>query len=527
MRMFLISLLILLTGTVIMPQASFAQEAMPDFDDPLPLPPPPVDDAPALPPPVSGNAGNVVTALPPLGKVEEVTAPASLPLSIDGATTAAINTDTQKTPDTPETPRPAKIMGGRVNVRAGPNTQYESVAVLTTGAQITVLAKAGEWLKIMFPDDQLVSIHKNYVDAQIAGEIPETGVAGTVKQDNAEVRAFYWDKSTIVGTVNKGDPVTIKQERGQWYRILPPVSARAYVFAEYVKIDSNEPLPADKSPAPENPNIDLSATKTDATAGNIKLSENDKKVSALKEQYFGRLIQREKVEEENINQQANAITEALDNLEARLREIDNQTQSSITYPVNTTTVGSSAWNAPDPMYGGYTGWLENIGRLGGAPSSFRLIKGGEIRFYLRSLQFNLEEYVGKRVWVNGNVELASGASANVLNIDQLRVLTDAENQTIGSGQTQSQPVAENIITDQATYIETYVTPTAESAVPVNPNTLPEYVGSASGSSALEPLSNTGIETIPSAIGDNSVSPGTSGVDFDFNTDEGPLMIDMD
>ncbi|MCC8179364.1 MAG: SH3 domain-containing protein [Planctomycetes bacterium] len=452
-----------------------------DFGDMPPLPPPLLDDSPPPPPlntpsasqltpppaTLTGTTGAADLAPPPsfpsgftegllaqpstpapttpttpsIPSAAEIGAPTDtgmplLPPSMDTFGQAALPTETASpiappsleaapTPMIPETPRPAKITGGRVNVRAGPNTQYESIAVLTTGVPVTVLARHGEWFKIIFPSDQLASIHKTLVDADITGEIPEAGLPGIVNQDNADVHAYYWDKSTVVGQLNKGDPVIIKQERGQWYRIDAPDTARAYVSAQYVRLDGGGEVAVDSAPAPVNPAVDLTAGRADA-AGKLVLSEDDRRVAAIKEAYFNRLREQEAAREEEVVETVNRLTEALDDFDARLAELDREASSLLAYPVETTQIGSAAWAPPDPLYGGYTGWLENIGRVGGAPASFRLTKGGEIRFYLRSDRFNLADYVGRRVFVNGAIELAAGANANVLNVSEVRPLTDSE-----------------------------------------------------------------------------------------------------
>ncbi len=445
-------------------RASAGQDAF-DFGDMPPLPPPLLDDAPA-PPPLSmpetpsmsplvppGLTPPPATASTPAATTPSVTSPLAPPLVPPPLTPPAVTPTAGDGPDvTPvdlpsevggapaapaapvqavvsapvdETPRPGRITGGRVNVRAGPSTQYESIDVLTTGAPVTVLARNGEWFKIVFPADKLASIHKNFVNADIAGEIPEEGIAGIVNQNDVDVHAFYWDRSTVVGKLNQGDQVTIRQERGQWYRINAPESARAYVFAEYVRVDGNEQVAVDSTPPPENPAVDLTQGKQDAT-GRLKLSENDRKANELKEAYFSRLQERYQRQQEEAVVQVNQLEQALDSLEQQIKQIEQETSSLYSYPVSTTTLGSADILPADPMYGGFYGYVDNIGRVGGAPASYRLTKNGEIRYYLRSDSFDLAAYVGQRVWVNGAVELASGATANVLNVNQIRTLTEAE-----------------------------------------------------------------------------------------------------
>jgi hypothetical protein len=223
--------------------------------------------------------------------------------------------------------------------------------------------------------------------------------------------------------LNKGDQVIIRQERGQWYRIVAPATARAYIFAEYVRVDAGGEVAADSAPPPINPSIDLSQGQPDAT-GRLKLSENDRRAAALKEAYFRRIQDQFARDEESQNLVAERIFDSLGELEARIKAIDEEVASRISYPMAATDLGSAAWAPPDPLSGGYTGWVENIGRVGGAPASFRLSKGGEIRFYLRSDRFSLADFAGRRVWVNGNIE--PSPSGNILNVDQIRILSDQE-----------------------------------------------------------------------------------------------------
>lgn len=479
MRKHVLALILALTAIAAGFNYAAAMEGF-DLGDMPPLPPPVLDDTPATspaPPPLGGGAvlgqspaapvssplsppGGVVAPPPPAASAPSFSTPMPPPPPLSPSSQPAGGVSAALTPppslgappslptvapvvSANETPSPGKITGGRVNVRAGPNTQYESIAVLTTGSPVTVLAKHGDWYKIIFPADQLASIHKNYVTAEISGEIPEAGLPGTVSQDDADVHAFYWDKSTVVGKLSKGDPVIIKQERGQWYRIAAPATARAYVFAEYVRVDGGQQVAADATPAPVNPNLEMT-TSADGTGVKARLSKDDEKIIALKEAHFKRMREqyyRNQEEEEaaakeaadRLAKQATQLESALEDLDARLQAIDQETTQRVShiydsvYNMTTvTSVGSAAWAPPDPAYGGYTGWVENIGRVGGAPATYRLTKGGEIRFFLRSNMFNLEEFVGRRVWLNGVIEPAAGGSASILSVEQIRILTELE-----------------------------------------------------------------------------------------------------
>ena len=56
---------------------------------------------------------------------------------------------------------------------------------------------------------------------------------------------------------------------------------------------------------------------------------------------------------------------------------------------------------PPPGSMGYdaTGWVEYIGYLNNRTAGYRLVKGGETIYLLRSLYYNLDDFVGKQVRV--------------------------------------------------------------------------------------------------------------------------------
>lgn len=438
------------------PSAVFGDTPLPP---PPPLAPPPIDSD-LLPAPTQAGASTT----PGFTAGGEL-APPPIPAQPTGDA-AAVGLGEN------EIPRPGQITGGRVNVRAGPNTQYESIAVLTTGTPLTVLAKNGEWLKIIYPSDHLASIHKRFVDAEVPAEIPEAGVPGIVNADDADVHAFYWDKSTVVGKLKKGDPVVIKQERGQWYRILAPANARAFVFAKYVKLDSDGPVVADRAPLPVNDSVDMSAVGPDGSpAPRPKVTPEEEKVRELKEArakelavQLDKIAEREeelrKIEEERLRRfeeqqkqaeelvkarakadldarmlQANQLEAALQSLDSRLIAIDGEKARQadamgrrIGRMVNPPTIVGSAmsWVPPDPPTGGYAGWVENIGRVGGAPSPFRLTRDGEIRFWLISDKHDLNQFANLRVLLDGQVQHAGGTTASILRVDRIRLLTEWE-----------------------------------------------------------------------------------------------------
>ncbi|MCX7934991.1 MAG: SH3 domain-containing protein, partial [Planctomycetota bacterium] len=315
-----------------------------------------------------------------------------------------------ETPITEEgQPKEGQIVGGRVNIRAGPGTAYEIIATVDDKTPIKVYAVAGEWVKIGYPTGEACYVHQDYIEGNIPPDIPESGRECTIKGDKVMVRAKMWDKSTVVGELKQGDTVVVTGLRGPWARILPPACARAWVFHKYVKYEGavaqTSAPPLSESAASET------AKKTAASSLAAKRREE---LAAIAERAQRA---RELADEQRLQKIVEEADKEVAQIEAEIRA----EQEAITVE----KVREEVRKRQGPgNISGFSGWIEYIGWVGKRPAAYRLVQGEETVFLLRSAKYDLSKYVNRRVLVDGVVETAPGFEANVLVVDRLQVVSE-------------------------------------------------------------------------------------------------------
>ncbi|GAB6179779.1 N-acetylmuramoyl-L-alanine amidase [Desulfotomaculum defluvii] len=118
----------------------------------------------------------------------------------------------------------------KLNLRSGPGTNTALVGQVTKGNQLTVLAKSGDWYKVQAGGKEawaagwLVSLKTTSpIDNTTNGSTPTTGQTSTkiavVTGDTLNVRSGPGTTNSIVGTMKKGDRLTLLGQSGDWYKI--------------------------------------------------------------------------------------------------------------------------------------------------------------------------------------------------------------------------------------------------------------------------------------------------------------------
>jgi hypothetical protein len=134
------------------------------------------------------------------------------------------------------------VTAERVNIRSVPNLQGEKMGQVARG---DVLSATGErrdgWLEIVPPASAAVWIY---------GELVAEGV---VAASSVRVRSGPGVGYRAVGSLHKGDRVEAVGSKGDWIRIVPPSSSRAWIAEEYVAAGSGIPAvkPAVSKPKPK------------------------------------------------------------------------------------------------------------------------------------------------------------------------------------------------------------------------------------------------------------------------------------
>ena len=125
-----------------------------------------------------------------------------------------------------------------VHVRAGANTNFESLCKLGKGSRVVVVGRHYEWYAVQLPAAVGVYIRADY--------IKEKGNSiGEITGDKVNIRARANSDSSSLGQLEQGELVKlIEQVRppdGQadgWWKIEPPLAAQGWVRADLVSMTS-------------------------------------------------------------------------------------------------------------------------------------------------------------------------------------------------------------------------------------------------------------------------------------------------
>ena len=101
----------------------------------------------------------------------------------------------------------AQVIKESVNVRAGPNTNFEKIDKLNKGSKVVVLGRDYEWYKI-----QPLPTTRAYIRSDYLKIIKGEGLA-LVLGDNVNIRCSANSEAASLGEVKKGTLVRVLQEK--------------------------------------------------------------------------------------------------------------------------------------------------------------------------------------------------------------------------------------------------------------------------------------------------------------------------
>jgi len=135
-------------------------------------------------------------------------------------------------------PSLGEVQASKLNVRAGPNRNYEVLTRVSRGKKIIILGEYGDWYKILLPEGVGVWIYGEYVKrtgrkGEFAGVKVE---GGELTANNVRIRAKPDLKGTVLGKVSVGERVLVMGSKGEWLQILAPFECNGWVHKCYVKL---------------------------------------------------------------------------------------------------------------------------------------------------------------------------------------------------------------------------------------------------------------------------------------------------
>jgi uncharacterized protein YgiM (DUF1202 family) len=136
-----------------------------------------------------------------------------------------------------EFPFLGEVNKDKINLRAGPSINYESLYKLTKGEKLRVISEKYNWYKVVLPEYITCFISKKYVKRINKRD-------GIVTGSRVNLRAGPDNTATIIGQVNKNQRVKIIRILPEWYAISTPLDL-AFGWVHKKFIDSRQHLASD------------------------------------------------------------------------------------------------------------------------------------------------------------------------------------------------------------------------------------------------------------------------------------------
>ncbi|MED4016401.1 SH3 domain-containing protein [Sutcliffiella cohnii] len=134
-----------------------------------------------------------------------------------------------------------KILADSLRVRSGPGTNFSIVAFVHKSSNVTYIEENENWVKIRV-DGKDGWVSKQYASISKTSTTPSTSnssnsFVGEVTATSLNVRSEPSSQGKVVGSVKKGQQITVLGQQGSWYKIQHS-NQQAWVSSEYVKTTS-------------------------------------------------------------------------------------------------------------------------------------------------------------------------------------------------------------------------------------------------------------------------------------------------
>ena len=126
----------------------------------------------------------------------------------------------------------ARTIPDCLNVRIRPDLSATSVALLSAGSEVKVLAEKGQWLEILLPGNAVMWVSALFLDED---GIPEEG--SILRSGPSVAYEAYGSIGPTAGKLT----VLEHSRSGKWLRIVPLKGFSGYVNAKYVGVAQNRP----------------------------------------------------------------------------------------------------------------------------------------------------------------------------------------------------------------------------------------------------------------------------------------------
>jgi uncharacterized protein YgiM (DUF1202 family) len=255
-----------------------------------------------------------------------------------------------------------------------------------------------------------------------------------IARDQVNVRSGPGMQHSVVAQIKQGSKVTVlEMNKDKWVRIGAPNTATAWVAKKYVvgegSLVAHQKKEAEAQKGKQFYNQAVNTFKQYLSQKNIsedqyqqlkgqfeeviKLLPNSSEASRAKDfqiklaEFRGvtRLHELKQKEEQKLREREMALAAEH---QVKLQRIKEETKEEVR------------------KYE-FEGWLDDIGGILFRPASHSLKKGDDVLFYLKSKDIRLDDYVGKHVGINGDVERFRGWGRIII-VKEIKILHENPSQ---------------------------------------------------------------------------------------------------
>ena len=312
-------------------------------------------------------------------------------------------------------PRTAEITAHDVNVRAGAHPNYEILTQLDKGDLVLVTGTRGDWTRIAMPPGVLVWVSTAYVADD-----------GLVEGQNVNVRSGPALKYNTLCQLKRDDQVVIKQtsKDGDWYGIVPPEAAGAFVHAKYVADKGPPVLYAKWAPRKAQCTALLAAANT-FRGDELKRPDAKVRFDTIIANY--RRIQTDYADlpEARVAKRRIREIERIKKVTLeRLAAAGGATDASGDKPPagSATEETTEEETTPEPKYLTAKGVLREISRASTSKGLYRITKEDRWVCIVKSATLELGPYAGKAVQVWGPEAPSEGWSLRTISVSRIKLL---------------------------------------------------------------------------------------------------------
>ena len=315
-----------------------------------------------------------------------------------------------------------------LNVRASSDISSRKLGALHNKDRVIVLGEDNGFYKLQFPKQ---------LKAWVAGAmLLDNGnkEADTVIRRKVNVRSGPSLQYPVIANLDKGNQVKIlEKNKKDWVRITPPTNAYAWASKKYIRIgESVAVAQAREESNNKASNLMKSSvsefntcfqTKVISAETYIDLKTKFQQITKLNADSASKIKARDYLLKLEEFRHLNEIREAKEEQERLF--LAKQEELKIKHEQELAELKKKK-EKPTRKFD-YEGFIDDIGGIIFRPATHKLKKGNKVVLYLKSKDIDLNEYVDKRVGVNGEVKTFRGWG-KILIVKEIELLYDPPSQ---------------------------------------------------------------------------------------------------